>query len=197
MKQANTKHHQTGSREETIRGFLHNNEGILRSLYVTVYPKVRRYVLQNNGSEEQAKDTFQEAFMAAWNNIKEGKISSKKDLNVEAYLFTIAKNKWIDQLRSLNFKKTIRQTTIHLNRFSEEEEEVVKTDEQAQLKAMKEAFTQLGAQCQKLLNLFYFERMTMDEISTELQIASASARNQKYRCMEKLRILSQELNKNG
>jgi RNA polymerase sigma factor (sigma-70 family) len=197
MNQTKTKLHQTRTQEETVLGVLRNNEFVLRSLYEVVYPKVRRYILQNSGTDDQAKDTFQEAFVATWKNIKDEKIKIDGGLNVEAYLFTIAKNKWLDYLRSSHYKKTIRvDKVIHLQ-LDAEEEESESNQGQDEMAAMQHAFKQLGEKCKMVLKLFYFERKSMDEISSELQIASASVRNQKYRCMEKLRLLSLEIKNNG
>src|SRR5690606_12708907 len=93
------------SQQKTIQGILENNEGVLRSLYAEVFPKVRVYVLQNKGSEAQAKDIFQDAFLAFWKNIRNEQYEAREESAVQAYLFTIAKNKWIDYLRSNDYRK--------------------------------------------------------------------------------------------
>jgi RNA polymerase sigma factor (sigma-70 family) len=70
-------------------------------------------------------------------------------------------------------------------------------EEQLKKKALLGALNRLGDECKTVLQLFYFERKSMDVISKELNITSASVRNKKYRCMEKLRTLSLEIQKNG
>ncbi|MBC8767752.1 sigma-70 family RNA polymerase sigma factor [Arenibacter sp. BSSL-BM3] len=197
MNQTKTNQFLARTQEETFVGVLQNNDLVLRSLYEGVYPKVRHFILQNNGVEDQAKDMFQEAFVATWKNVKDGKLKKDNGLNVEAYLFTIAKNKWLDYLRSSRYKKTTRvDKVIHL-RLDVEEEESEPSQDQDEMVAMQRAFKQLGEKCKMVLKLFYYERKSMDEISSELQITSASVRNQKYRCMEKLRLLSLEIKSNG
>ncbi|MCK0135951.1 sigma-70 family RNA polymerase sigma factor [Arenibacter sp. S6351L] len=197
MNQTKTNPFLARTQEETFAGVIQNNDLVLRSLYEGVYPKVRHYILQNNGSDDQAKDTFQEAFVTTWKNIKDGKLKKDNGLNIEAYLFTVAKNKWLDYLRSSRYKKTTRvDKVIHL-RPDVEEEESEPSQGQDEMMAMQRAFKQLGEKCKMVLKLFYFERKSMDEISSELQITSASVRNQKYRCMEKLRLLSLEIKSNG
>ena len=49
------------------------------------------------------------------------------------------------------------------------------------------AFKNLGEACKSLLRMFYFEKKSMKFIAEELALDSASTRNKKYRCMEKLR----------
>ncbi len=152
--------------------------------------------MRNNGDEDQAKDLFQEAFVACWKNIKADRLTG--NINLEAYLYTIAKNKWIDYLRSSDYKKRASNNNVlDLTKADDENLEVDIEREEENRNAMRQALQQLGENCKTLLNLFYFERKSMNEISQVMNLASASVRNQKYRCMEKLRKLSLELKNNG
>ena len=199
MNQTTTKLHSPLQQKEIIQGVLQNNEGILRLLYKEIYPKVRIHILRNNGNEAQAKDIFQEAFVAFWKNLKEDKFKVEETSSIQGYLLTIAKNKWIDFLRSSAYKKTVRTEKViqmHSEAIEENDEEV-DTEQEAKIIAMRGAFKNLGDNCRTVLRLFYFERKSMDVISKELNIGAASVRNKKYRCMEKLRNLTLELKNNG
>lgn len=182
------------TKNQLTAAFRNNDQKVMQQVYQNTFPKFRNHVLKNSGNEVQAKDIFQEAFITCWRNIKEGKLTANS--NVEGYLFTIAKNKWIDFLRSPNFRKTISTDTFsHLALVSEEKEET--GEKEANLRIIRDAIDQLKDSCKALLELFYFERKSMEEISKITNLAPASARNQKYRCMEKLRALSLELKSNG
>jgi RNA polymerase sigma factor (sigma-70 family) len=181
-------------KKDTLEAFKSNDQQVMRSVYQGVFPKFKVHVLKNNGGEEQAKDVFQEAFVACWRNIKAGKL--ERDSNIEGYLFTIAKNKWIDYLRSASYKKS--SSAVELNQLEGDSEESEDHQEQeSRYQLVQEALAQIQENCQKIIRLFYFERRSMDEISTAMKLAPASARNQKYRCMEKLRTLSKELQRHG
>jgi len=53
---------------------------------------------------------------------------------------------------------------------------------------VKGAIDSLGDSYRQLLKLFYFENQTWDTIASRLGYASASsARNQKYKCLKKIR----------
>ena len=52
------------------------------------------------------------------------------------------------------------------------------------------AFKNLGEACKSLLSKFYFEKKSMNVIAKELALDSASTRNKKYRCMQKLREIA-------
>jgi RNA polymerase sigma factor (sigma-70 family) len=172
---------------EIIQGFRLNDENVLKRFYQKVYPKAKLFVLQNSGNEEQAKDIFQESFIACWRNIKDDKVEHHE--NIEAYLFKITKNKWIDHLRSAKFRNTV--SINGLNEFAQNFESETDHDElESQRNMIQEALQQIDENCRTILNLYYFKRLSMKEISKHFGIDPASARNKKYRCMENLRSLT-------
>ncbi|MEI9913190.1 MAG: sigma factor [Bacteroidota bacterium] len=61
---------QPGLPDEWIRKLKANDEQALKALYAANYSKVENYVLDNSGSAEDAKDIYQEAFIAVWRNIQ-------------------------------------------------------------------------------------------------------------------------------
>jgi RNA polymerase sigma-70 factor (ECF subfamily) len=51
-------------------------------------------------------------------------------------------------------------------------------------------FERIGDPCHRLLEFFYFRQKSMEEISAELGYKNPeTAKNQKYKCMERLRKL--------
>ena len=176
--------------------FKNNDQKVMQMVYINTFPKFRSHTLKNSGNEAQAKDVFQEAFIACWRNIKEDKLTINS--NVEGYLLTIAKNKWIDFLRSSDYKKTtLTEDFSHLKVITEDPNIETEKVAETQRIRLQKAIRQLGQNCKELLRLFYFERKSMQEISQKMNLVPASARNQKYRCMEKLRTLSLQLKNNG
>lgn len=186
---------QKQANQHLIQGFRKNDTNVLEGIYMRVFPKIKTYVVKNNGNETQAKDIFQDAFIVCWKNIKADKLAEGS--NVEAYLYTIAKNKWTDYLRSAEYKKKKSGQDLLKSIKSDDYNRVDEREEEVKRKAMRQALAQLGENCKLLLNLFYFERKSMEDIARTLNLASASARNQKYRCMEKLRKLTLEIKNNG
>ena len=180
------------SQEQIVSAIKNNNEVVLKSLYTNNYHKIEYLVLNNNGSLEQAKDIFQEAYIAVWKNIKNNSFIPKNESAISGYLYTIAKNKWMDYLRSSEYKKKVSLTTmnhIHKKEDSTTFSENSKEHDQKLSIAMK-AFKNLGNPCKELLTKFYFEKKSMNIIAEELSLDAASTRNKKYRCMQKLRELA-------
>lgn len=167
----------------------------LKHLYKINYPKVEVLVLKNNGTKEHAKDIFQDAFLALWKNVKQDKFVPQNESSINGYLYTIAKHKWMDYLRSKDYKKTVVYSA--LTDTAALDDDLSKTTDDnindERLQNVMHAFKGLGAPCKDLLMKFYFEKKSMKDIAEELQLDAASTRNKKYRCMQKLRELALNL----
>ena len=174
-----------------LDAFLTNKEVLLKEFYIAEYPKTKYYILKNGGTIDSANDVFQEAFLACWKKLSTGKIIPKNSAEIEAYLFTTAKNKWIDQIRFRDRKKTISiDENVHQLAADETTSitEVHKKEEQ--LTITLTAFENLGQACKDLLTWFYFHKMSLRAIAESLDMEEASAKNKKYRCIQKLKELA-------
>lgn len=180
------------SNDSFIKAVKNNNTQVLKHLYINNYPKIEILILRNNGSIEQAKDIYQDAFLAVWQNIKQNRFIPNTESSVNGYLYTIAKNKWMDVLRSQGYKKTIVVSQLGHFEIKEEENNDINDDilKDKRLEDVMLAFKNLGEACKSVLRKFYFEKKSMDTIAKELELDSASARNKKYRCMQKLREIA-------
>jgi RNA polymerase sigma factor (sigma-70 family) len=167
-----------------------NDATTLKNLYKTNFAKVKRYVLKNSGDEQQAKDVYQEAFVAMWRNIKNDRFTAESENAINGYIFQIAKYKWLDHVRSVKYKNT-----TFINRDIEYDEPDIEIDEvtNKKIKLLMDCVDNLSERCQTLLKLFYFERKPYKEIAQILSMDEASARNAKYRCQEQLKKMTQTI----
>lgn len=153
---------------------------------------MKQFILHNSGSEADASDVFQEAIIAAWINIREEKFVSQNGTTVEAYIFQIAKNKWLDIVRSKTFKSTTRLTVYSLAGANFTEEDTSEISTESRYKYLSELYTSLGEKCKRLLNLFYYQKRSLKEIGESLNMDPDTVRTTKYRCMMKLRKKHEE-----
>lgn len=175
----------TNKQDGLILEIRNNNEAVLKKLYQENYHKTQGFVLKNNGSAPQAKDIYQEAFIAVWQNVKNETFVPKNETALQGYLYQIAKNKWIDYLRSNQFKKTTRisaDINVQTEMLSEENKEF-----DQRLNLIETHFKRLGNECKELLKSFYYEKKSLREIAKIFDINEASARNKKYRCIQQLK----------
>lgn len=174
-----------------LDAFLTNKEEPLKQFYMTQFPKTKYYILKSGGSLENAKDVFQEAYFICWKKLSMEKFMPKNPAEIEAYLFTIAKNKWIDQIRSATKNKTISIDTKMPHLTEDETGEILELEnKEKQMAITLEAFEKLGQGCKDLLTQFYFEKLSIRTIAAALNMEEASAKNKKYRCIQKLKELA-------
>lgn len=173
---------------ETVALIKKNDAATLKQLYKTNFAKVKRYVQKNSGDEQQAKDVYQEAFVAMWRNIKDNRFSAESETAINGYLFQIAKYKWLDQVRSARYKNT-----TFINREIEYDEPDTEENEiqNRKIKIIMDSISNLGERCKLLMKLFYFEQKPFKEIAEIMEMDEASARNAKYRCQEQLKKMTQ------
>lgn len=173
---------------ELINAIKSNDSYTLERFYNDNYKKIELLVLKNNGSLEHAKDVYQDAFITVWTHIKSNKFTPKNETALEGYIYRIAKNKWIDILRSKSFKNsnTLNYEILEFVGSEDSESNDLKNNK---LKLTMLAFKNLGQPCKELLNIFYFEKKSLKDVASKLKIKESTARNKKYRCMEKLRAM--------
>ncbi|QIE60097.1 sigma-70 family RNA polymerase sigma factor [Rasiella rasia] len=173
--------------QQLVDALKNNDEQVLRDLYVGNFRKTEAFILKNNGTSAQAKDIFQEAIMATWQNVRLDKFKPNSKSALQGYLYTIAKNKWLDHVRSAQYKKT---KSIENSMFLENDEMIEEhTEKEQRLHTIEQNFEKLGEECRELLKQFYYQKKSLREIAAGYNIGEASARNKKYRCINKLKAL--------
>jgi RNA polymerase sigma factor (sigma-70 family) len=170
---------------EQLTAIKANDEGALKAFYQQNFPKIRQYVIANHGSEDEAKDIYQEAFLAMWRNIQLDKFRAEGKDSLTGYLYRIAKNKWLDYLRSAQFKITGAMPAD----LEDVAEEPTSKEDLQYIEAVKEKVKQLGDKCREVLRLFYYEKQSLKKIAEVFNWTEATAKNNKYRCIEQLRNL--------
>ncbi len=150
-------------------------------LYI-YFPVVKKLVLNNGGSKEDAEDVYQEALIILLRKVQAADFVLTSSLNT--YLYSICRFLWSDWLKKKN-KGIEVELENYQPAFNESELETLSKTE-SQNKLAEKAFQQLGEKCRQLLLLFYFKKLAMKDIALQLKFSSEKvAKNQKYRCIEK------------
>lgn len=171
----------TFSQETLIKGILQNDEKVLKWIYQKNYPKILQLVVANSGTPELSKDLYQEAFLTFWTNVRTGKFQPESETALFGYLYQIAKNKWMDVVRAKSFKQTTLTETLP-ERIEEDAD-----DRESYFEQLELALSQMGESCRELLTRFYFQRESLGTLAAHFGWTDATTKNNKYRCMEKLR----------
>jgi RNA polymerase sigma-70 factor (ECF subfamily) len=144
-------------------------------------------------STDDSKDIYQLSILIFYDNVKSGKLLHLVS-SIKTYLFGIGKN-----VARENMRKAKRNTPINQEKWLKEYliDEPDNTVDDELFNTAKNALGKLGQPCQKLIELFYYERKNMEEISALMSYKNAeTAKNQKCKCMARLRkLFEEEMNK--
>ena len=168
---------------------MHSNEAALRMVYKDYYFMIEKYILSNSGNKEDARDIFQETMLSFYKNIKHGNYVLKS--KISTYIYSISKNLWLKKINRK--KKEISLNGLDLNNTSSDQDIQGSLEYSEKQLLIGKLLMTVGSQCSKILKLYYYERLKMKKIALEMGLASDKvAKNQKARCLKKLRAVVAE-----
>lgn len=176
--------------QEIFDGLLQNDKGTFEFIYENYFAMVRKLVSEMGGQEADARDVFQEGVIALWQNARDGKFKLNDSAKLTTYLVQICKWRWLEKTKKAS---TLREKAM--GEFFEQGEApsvMVKWMEREEQMAFNTRFSQLGERCRGILKRFYFNNESMAHIASALNLTNATAKNEKYRCMQKLRKIFME-----
>jgi len=100
------------SLQELIKGIRVRDNAVLLHIYSKYFQSVLHFVMNNSGTAEDAKDTFQEAMIVVFQNIRQNKDFTIQ-CSLHTYIYSIARIIWIKHL------KKMKSSFIKLNEDSE------------------------------------------------------------------------------
>lgn len=171
-----------------------NDRKATEILYKENYNMIQSLIINNNGSVHDAKDIFQEAMIVLYENAR--KEGFELNCQIKTYLYSVCKRLWLKRLQQANrFSNEIDShfETIHV------EEDLEEHDRKNQdFEIMEQAISHLGEPCKSLIEAFYIQRLNMLEIANRFGYTNAdNAKNQKYKCLMRLKKLFFTQFKNG
>ncbi|WP_235296768.1 RNA polymerase sigma factor [Portibacter marinus] len=165
-----------------IKRLERQDEEALQELYFSFSISFMKFFRKYGFTKPEREDLFHDSLIAMYQNIIQKKFTNM-DVGIKAYLWGIGKHKAIDLLR----KKKIRSAEILKSEDGIEEQNGVLTDRQ---KLLHQYFSALQPSCKKVLKLFYYEGLTINEIVSLGNYKDAnSVKSTKSRCIKNLREL--------
>lgn len=141
------------------------------------------YAQRYEVSDEDIIDAFQDAILVYFQLVKTNKLNLKSS-SPKTYLFSIGKFKLIDKIR-VEVKLREAMPKLELEGIEPVDLDYKLNDRQERLKA---ALKSLGNTCQKLLNLFYYEKYSIKKIKEEMAYKTDNVvKAHKSRCIKKLK----------
>ena len=169
-----------------LKGLAKNDSKAIESLYKSHFTMIQHFVLNNNGSFDDARDVFQEAMITLYEKVQND--SFVLSCQIKTYIFSICKNLWLKRLQQMGKYSSPLSTEEESISVEADLEELEKKD--AAFAIMNRALNSLGEPCKSLLEGYYLNKKGMQELAEDFGYTNAdNAKNQKYKCLLRLKKL--------
>ena len=182
-----------------IDGLVQNNSAVIQSIYKKFVPKVKNYIRNNSGDDDEAQDVIQEVLITIYNQATRG-VAERNGVKTnglqltcpfDAYFFLLCKRRWLNELKkSSNKEVTLKDDNVSIDESVQEmtfQTEVF--DEKQSL--FDEMFQKLGEKCREVLQLSFVLK-TMEEVAEKLNVTYGYVRKKKSLCTGQLTEMIQQ-----
>ncbi len=177
--------------EELLIGLADGSDNALTHLYQRYFPMVLYFVTSNSGSEDDAKDIYQEVLIVLYEKVRGG--SLELHCQLKTYLYSIGRRLWLKQLaqRSRFMVRDVETPVSDEFVNGQISDDLAGHEERdRQFDLMADSLNRLGEPCRTLLEDFYIEHLSMQDITEKFGYTNTdNAKTQKYKCLMRLKRL--------
>ena len=169
-----------------LEGLAKNDKEIVESIYAAHYNMVQSLVVNNSGSYDDARDIFQETMIVLYEKARSG--SFELNCQLKTYIYSVSRRLW---LKKLNQSQRYVPDLGNVFESVPVEDQLEQHDQKnSDFGMMEKAMSGLGEPCKTLLEAFYLQKRSMTDIAGQFGYTNAdNAKNQKYKCLARLRKL--------
>lgn len=169
-----------------LKGLAKSDKASVETIYRDNYSVIQSFILNNNGTPDDARDIFQEAMVVLYEKSKDPSFSLH--CQIRTYVYSVCRRLWLKRLQQLNRYNTQVESLEEVVAVEEEVEEHEKRNADFQL--MEQAMGKIGEPCKSLLDAYYLQKKSMNDIAAEFGYTNAdNAKTQKYKCLVRLKKL--------
>lgn len=186
-KRINTRSVSTIEQEQLLlKGLAQSDKASVEAIYRDNYAIIQSFILNNNGSVDDARDIFQEAMVVLYKKSRDTTFSL--NCQIRTYVYSICRRLWLKRLQQLSKFGTQVESLEDIVPVEEEVEEHEKKNTDFLL--MEHAMGKIGEPCKSLLDAYYLQKKSMQDIAAEFGYTNAdNAKTQKYKCLVRLKKL--------
>lgn len=172
-----------------IRNGTRMNEAI-KAIYRSHFESLSWFIINNNGSRQDAEDVFQEVVVNFIDLVQKDKFRGES--TVKTFLFSLNRFTWLNELkrrgraleREEKYEKGQDKVELDTSHF------ITEREEKGQILRL---VGELGDTCKRILLLFYYENLSMKEILNATDYENEQVvRNKKYKCLKQLEKMINE-----
>lgn len=169
-----------------LQGLAKSDKASVEAIYRDNYSIIQSFILNNNGTADDARDIFQEAMVVLYEKSRDTAFSL--NCQIRTYIYSVSRRLWLKRLQQLSKYGAQVESLEEIVPVEEEIEEHEKRNTDFLL--MEQAMGKIGEPCKSLLDAYYTQKKSMQDIATEFGYTNAdNAKTQKYKCLVRLKKL--------
>ncbi len=177
-----------------LKGLANNEKDAIEAIYRENFAMVQAFILNNNGSVDDARDIFQETMIVLFERAKDE--TFELNCKIKTYVYSVCRRLWLKKLQQLHRFSTQVESLEEIVPVEEEIEEHEKKNSDFEL--MESSMSKMGEPCKSLLDAYYLQNKNMQTIAKEFGYTNAdNAKTQKYKCLIRLKKIFFAQYKNG
>ena len=177
-----------------LEGLAASDRKSVEKIYEDNFNMVQSLILNNNGSVDDARDVFQETIIVLYEKVRSG--GFELNCQIKTFVYSVARRIWLKRLQQQNRYTSAGdslETVVPVEEDLEAHEQ-----RNAEFEMMERAINNLGEPCKSLLEAYYLQKQNMQVIAARFGYTNAdNAKNQKYKCLMRLKKIFFTDYKNG
>jgi RNA polymerase sigma factor (sigma-70 family) len=169
-----------------LKGLVNNDSKAIDTIYKDNFNMVQAFILNNNGTYDDARDIFQEAMITLYEKAKSE--SFVLTSQIRTYVYSVCRRLWLKRLQQMG--RYVPQLEGFEETIAVEDDVEIHEKKNADFAIMERALGSLGEPCKSLIEAYYIHKKGMADIAEEFGYTNAdNAKNQKYKCLVRLKKL--------
>jgi len=165
-----------------LDGIQKQDRVVLEYIYESYYPPIQSLITRNSGSEDDAKDIFQETILIVYDKTNTDELTLQCSL--KTYFYSVSKNLLFEHLRQKRKMNTAFVDTEDLESIEVEMDESMHQNLEDFL--YYKHFSKLTENCQKIIRML-LRKISSKEITQMMGFTSENYTNKrKHQCKESL-----------
>lgn len=162
-----------------------NSDEALKEIYVQYNQDITHWVKSKyNLSSPDAKEIFQITIVILYENVISGKLTNLT-ASLKSYLIGIAKNKALEQHRTKS--KFVKDDVLQYIADHQDADTELLYQMEERITIVERAMDIMGDQCKSILRLFYYQGLSMEDITRNMKYKNSNTtKNLKYKCIKRL-----------
>jgi len=177
-----------------LEGLANNDKKAVETIYKDNFNMVQSLIINNNGSSDDAKDIFQETIIVLYEKVRSG--TFELHCQIKTFVYSVSRRLWLKRLQQQNRYSSPGDSMENVVAVDED----IEAHEQrnTEFEMMEKAISNLGEPCKSLLEAYYLQKQNMQVIAANFGYTNAdNAKNQKYKCLMRLKKIFFAHYKNG